>query len=61
MRHTCQDGTQSKLQRHGPVGTIEGVTFSCGHCGYVKSAVAIERDTERVHELIVHKLSRFER
>lgn len=58
MRHTCKDGQQTKLQRHGPVGTTKGVTFRCGHCGYKQTAEAIERDTERVHEFIVAKLSR---
>lgn len=61
MRHTCQNGTSEKLERRGPVGTTKGVTFSCPRCGWSQTAEQMERDTERVHELIVHKLSRFER
>lgn len=45
MQHRCKDGQATKLERHGPVGTMEGVTFSCPRCGYVKEAKAIERDT----------------
>jgi hypothetical protein len=58
MRHTCPDGTQSKLTRTGPVGTIEGVVYSCAHCGYSKSAVRIMADTLAVKDKIVAALAR---
>jgi predicted RNA-binding Zn-ribbon protein involved in translation (DUF1610 family) len=48
MAHSCPDGTHSRLVREGPVGTMEGVTFSCPRCGYVKSAILIYEDTKRV-------------
>jgi len=48
MRHTCPDGTYGKLIRTGPVGTMVGVTFTCEHCGYAKSATTILKNTERV-------------
>jgi ssDNA-binding Zn-finger/Zn-ribbon topoisomerase 1 len=44
MRHTCKDGQATKLLRSGPVGTVEGVTFTCPRCGYTKAAADIERD-----------------
>lgn len=45
MQHRCKDGTAVKLTRTGPVGTMQGVVFSCPRCGYQKTAEAIERDT----------------
>ena len=48
MSHSCPDGTHTKLVRTGPVGTTEGVTFSCPRCGYSKAATAIYADAKRV-------------
>lgn len=45
MNHRCKDGQASRLERRGPVGTTEGVTFRCPRCGYEKAADAIKRDT----------------
>ena len=45
MTHRCKDGQATKLERHGAIGFLEGVTFRCPRCGYVKSAIAIERDS----------------
>lgn len=41
MRHTCPDGKQTKLHRHGLIGTLEGVTYSCPNCGWNEAAQTI--------------------
>lgn len=48
LAHSCPDGTHSKLVRTGPIGAVEGVTFSCPRCGMMKSAGAIEASTTDV-------------
>ena len=58
MRHTCSDGTQTKLQRTGPVGTMRSVRYTCPNCGTVKTATAIWRDANKVRRTIVATLSR---
>ena len=57
MGHTCKDGQRTKLERHGPVGTMEGVTFSCPRCGYNKPAIVIWDDANKVRETIVQTLA----
>lgn len=58
MRHTCPDGKQSKLNRHGPVGTMVGVRYTCPNCGWSKSAEAIWQRANELRSTIVTALSR---
>lgn len=58
LSHSCPDGTHSRLNRTGPVGTQKGVRFSCPRCGWSNSAVAMQREYDAVRPLIVAALSR---
>lgn len=57
MSHTCPDGTRSKLVRVGPIGTMEGVTYHCRHCGTTRKASAIWADATKARAAIVARLS----
>ena len=54
MAHTCPDGNRTRLNRSGPVGTMEGVTYSCPRCGWTKDATTIYADAVRIlnHPLV---------
>lgn len=54
MRHTCPDGTSTRLVRSGPVGSDgPDVTFSCPRCGWTRTADIIGRDVRIVAAAIV--------
>jgi hypothetical protein len=45
LKHRCKDGQATKLERHGPVGTMVEVTFSCPRCGWTQTAEVIKRES----------------
>jgi predicted RNA-binding Zn-ribbon protein involved in translation (DUF1610 family) len=56
LTHRCPNGKATKLARTGPVGTLEGVTFTCPSCGSVKSAAQIERDSDACMATMTERL-----
>lgn len=57
LMHRCPDGTRTALSRHGPVGTLDGVTLSCPRCGYARTARDIEAEAEALRLVIVAALA----
>ncbi len=58
LAHRCSDGVQSKLVRTGPIGTVDGVIFTCPRCGHSRNGTAILADFSALRPAIERALSR---